>query len=155
MANAVVSGTRLIRAKSSDQNWTNDTLADITDLTFAIAANQKVRIRGHVQVYPTGTTGSFKFGFNGPASPTNMAISIFGYEDGSPSTLNAGTWHSTYVSTAMAFTTATQNNHIFFEGVFENGTNAGTFACRGAQSTTDASATTVMRGSHVEVEFLP
>lgn len=158
MANASISGTRLIGSTPADQSWTNNTMIDITGLTFAIAANAKVRIRGHLEIHPLGTTGDFQFGFNGPASPTYMKVSIIAIEVGAPPTLNAASSHAAAqygTGVTCGFNTASASNHIYFEGVFENGSNAGTFACQGAQVTTDASATKVLRGAHIEVDYLP
>lgn len=157
VANAAVSVTKVARHKLANQSWTADTtFADVTDLTFAMAANQKWKIR--VVMFVDNITGGdcgsgIKYQINGPASPTNIQLADKGYNH----TTNA---HQ-HFSTMTALTTPRNTNlpsaagTIELEGVYENGVNAGTFAVQAAQQASDADPAVVKRGSFIEAVLLP
>jgi hypothetical protein len=139
--------------KAADEARTNNTLADDTDLLFAMLANTKyvVRIRAW---WGTAATPDFKYATAGPASPT-LVRSMRKHIDPSALTTLASASSAAYIgSTAVNAGTGTTGGYVEIDTIIHNGANAGNFSFQWAQNTTDASATTLLAGSYLEYRQL-
>lgn len=133
--------------KTADQAITsNTTLADDTYLQFSMAANTTYAIR--FMYFITSGAGGINIGANGPSSPTKLRFSNF-VASGSttpPGLVNLAVVYGSLWSTVPTSPTIA----IGFDGVIQNGANAGTFAVQVAQNTSNAAATTFEKGSYLE-----
>lgn len=131
---------------SADQAITsNVTLANITGLVCQVEANRAYGFTAEIQFNLAGIVSGFKFGVSNPASPTNLVYTI---EAISSVAIIAGIGLTATLGAALA-TTGLHVCHIW--GVLENGANAGNLSIQVAQNTSDASALTVKRGSHLKI----
>jgi hypothetical protein len=128
-------------------NRTNATTsyADITDLVFSLAANTRYRISCQLQYDANATTTGLGIGWTGPASPTfvtgRMVASLTTATVGG--TVSAGN-DTGAVTTGSA---ATTNNAATFDGVWSNGSNAGSLQLRFKSEVAIASAIIIKAGS--------
>jgi hypothetical protein len=136
--------------KVADQTKTaNITIANDTELSFAMAPSTKYQVRGTI-LFDTGATGDFKWRHVGPASPT--LVRLFRQWIIPGTAVFAGMTVDTAFSAAdLALAGAgTTGGLIQLEGAVHNGLNAGNFAFAWAQNTSDATATIVRAGSYLE-----
>lgn len=134
--------------KTADQAKTsNNVRAADSELTIALLANTKYKIRG--QIHATAGAGGFWFQITGPASPT-LFDGMSWHIDGSGTTFSIN--HTTSFA-GFDFSTAT-SCVIHFEIIVHNGVNAGNFTLVWAQGTSNAAATTVRAGSYMEYHQL-
>jgi hypothetical protein len=148
---ALVSSAWTTLVKSADESRaSNTTLTADSTLTFAMSANKTYFIRAMIAYYSTSGTPDLKFDFTGPATP----VSVIG--QGSKTAINDGVLTSfvfnTYAGTALTIT-GTDNSALGYlkvEMMVRNGANAGTFAFRWAQNTSDPTNTTIVAGSMLE-----
>lgn len=131
--------------KTADQSITNNaTLTDDSALQFSMAANKTYAIRASLDVQMGA--GGLNIGSNGPASPTRVRVGV--------ALLNPTGTGSLYVGTAYgrvtSFTSAQVAWVLTIDAFVQNGANAGTFAIQFAQSSSNAAATTVSKGSYLE-----
>ncbi len=151
MANAAVVGHRVAGFKAADQSVTFDSaLGDVDDLTFAMAANQKYKVRAHLLCTVAGAA-AIQIGVAGPAAPANVHMFLMGLKDETSLTYYEGKILA--AAGSHVFTNATVV--VTIEGVWENGANAGTFSVQFCQGISGADAVTVKRGSFIEAELLP
>lgn len=149
----IANGTPWTRVvKTADQSITSSTtLVDDTALQFSMAANTKYIVRGMYIL--TAGSGGHKFSANGPASPTRVRLA------GIKETFASGTPLEgiliTAYGTPLWFHAGVVASicHVF-EGVIQNGANAGTFAMRIAQNSSNANATTFEIGSYIEYSVI-
>lgn len=136
--------------KAADQAISTTTLADVTDLTFALAANTKYHFRFIAIFRSAATTTGIGFSVNGPATPTSLAVGVT--ITGTIASATAGYWGS-YFFTAYdggGLTTgvsATATDYVAtVEGYIQTGATAGNIVLR-CKSEVAASAVTVRAGS--------
>lgn len=136
--------------KTSDQSISSNTsLADDSALQFTMAANKTYAIRAYYSV--SVGTGGVKISFNGPSSPTRLRFgAISGAGTSGASFQNGSLVASLYDTAIFNFTGGSSVMAFHFQGVVENGSTAGTFAMRIAQSSSSASATVYEKGSWLE-----
>jgi len=134
--------------KKADQQKTSDsTLADDLHLKFRMEVSTIYRVRGMI-FFDTAATPDFKFSFVGPASPTLVRFSrLQCIAGGTPAEIIID---QAYPAAVTLVGTGTNGGYISFEGLIQNGVNAGNFAFQWAQNTSDAGATIVRGGSFLE-----
>lgn len=136
--------------KSVDQTKTTDTtIADDSELLFAMLANTTYRFRGRVYINYTAA-GFFQSIVNGPAVPTYVSIHSNEVLTGGSSAFNE-TNALSYA--AFANFASGSSGYIEFDGIVINGANAGNLAFRWAQIVASGSAT-VKKGSWLEYSSL-
>jgi hypothetical protein len=141
--------------KTSDQSKTsNTTLANDTELTFALAANTKYAVRGRI-IFETGATGDFKWRHSGPASPTLVRIVRKAIVPAAAALSGVAIDSAFSAADITIIGTSAGAGYIEFDGIVQNGANAGTFAFQWAQNTTDVTATIVRAGSYLQWTTLP
>ena len=149
---STVSGQWTTIVKPANTARANTTiLAADPHLNLALPANSKVNIRLRFQVL-INANPDFKYRINGPASPT--LIRGFARVIQSSGTAPAARILNAYdaadqVLTATSLFTAQVEIDIYIE----NGSTAGDFGLLWAQNTTDATLTTMQRGSTLEYLF--
>jgi hypothetical protein len=136
--------------KRADQTKTSDaTIADDTELKFAMKANTRYLVRARVP-FNTTAAADMKWRHNGPASPTRVRLKRFAIIAGGTS-FGSIAIDNAYSAADIALAgTGSGDGWIEFEGTVENGSTAGDFVFRWAQGTSDASNTIVYRGSYIE-----
>lgn len=139
-----------VKKTTDESRASTTTFADDTDLKFAVAANKIYTIRGFIIRENEGTTGEFKFQFNGP---TIGAGHFAGYADWiSTNFATVGT--KSFITYATSANNVDDNNGqwgwIRFNAYLVNGANAGTFAFQWAQQVSNATPSIVTRGSYIE-----
>lgn len=127
---------------------TAQTAFQVSQLQFAMAASTNYRIRGRV-FYDTTANADFKYRFSGPASPAAVRIKT--------STIIPAATALTDIRVETAFGTSRSmvgasgaGGYIEFDGILQNGVNAGTFSFDWAQNTSDAGNTILGAGSWLE-----
>jgi hypothetical protein len=138
---ATPAGTPTYLYKAANTNIaSNTTLAADPDLQFSVSASKTYNIE--VVVFFNSGAGLFKCDFNGPASPTLILIDYLTFPPGGGVTENLDTaLNSVHVLTGGG------QGYVKFWIVFQNGTNAGTFAFRWAQNSSNSANTTAYAGS--------
>jgi hypothetical protein len=133
--------------KQATESRTSTTvLANDAELFFPMEAGRSYRI--HVNVYFVSTTAAdFQYGVTGPLSPTLLAVSRI--ECSPLSTPSFGDLKSAYYSSGVTCT-SNGTGWVTVEMLVHNGANAGTFAFTWAQNVSDASDTSVLKGSYLE-----
>jgi hypothetical protein len=132
---------------TTNRSVTGTAFADVTDLTFPVAANAEYHFRFVVHYTTNATTTGARFAINGPASPT--ALRVGGILPTGATAMNAGSQaaYDTAIFAATAGTGSTARMGII-EGVFRNGANAGTLALRFAAEVASPGQVTVLANSH-------
>lgn len=139
-------GFTLIQKTSDETIQSDDTFGADSELKFAMAANTTYSIKINVG-FNTSATADIKFELDGPASPTNVAYSgERTATSGTDASINGVAYNTAHAITG----TATGAGHAFFMVIVQNGANTGDFSLRWAQNTSDASNTTVLKGSTLE-----
>lgn len=140
--------------KSADESRnTTTTLADDATLVFPMAANLRYRFTARIWL-DTVAAADFKYRHTGPASPASVRIVR---QDIAPS---ATAWENIAVDEAYSsadvviLTAGTTGGYVEFKGVILNGSNAGNFAFKWAQNSSDAGNTTVRAGSYIEYQII-
>jgi hypothetical protein len=141
--------------KTADQSKTSDTtLAADTHLVAALAASTTYTFRLTVWL-STDATPDAKYDLNYTGSVTSVFLYVAntGYSGAiSSADLNSQTRTSLLPSYSLVGSTGTLT--IFLEGVITTDTS-GTLEFRWAQNTSSATATTVRKGSYLEVMQIP
>jgi hypothetical protein len=131
-------GPSAVCYKGSDQTSTSDTLADVTSMSFAVAASKDYYFEFDILHQATATTSGIAFSVNGPASPTDLAFSIRSPQTASTEITRHERAYDATGQTA-SIDTANDSSYTRITGIFRNGTNAGTlilrFRCEGAGQT--------------------
>lgn len=139
----------VVTKQTDEARSSTATLADDAELKFAMEANTKYLVRGRI-FFDTAATPDLKFGFNGPTSPTRVRVETRSVVPGATAygTIAVA---SVYETSGIAVAgSGTTGGFIAFEAIIENGSTAGDFVFTWAQNTSNASSTTVLRGSYLE-----
>lgn len=143
---------------TSDTSSTSNTLANITGLTWPVAASTSYSFDCKIIYQISSTTGSpaLQLSVNGPATPTQVSYCADGFTALTASDIEnvacaQGTTYQTKLFGAVP-TAATTNlvAHIF--GTLENGANAGTGAIQLSNPLAAGASVTVKRGSACVVQ---
>jgi hypothetical protein len=142
--------------KAADETITSDaTLSMDASLRFSAAANTKYAFEIEVW-FNTATAADFKFGLDGPASPTLVYAHVDAIppDDVSTTLSNSNTKHAvfkSYETTGISLTSTTQTaaGYVRMRGILQNGANAANCGFTWAQGTSDAGNTTVLAGSYI------
>jgi hypothetical protein len=141
--------------KSADQTFTTQTPANVTDMSFAVAASQDYYFK-FIVGYTCGAGRGVEWAITNPASPTFLvaAVHIFGQITTAGSTDAAVTGLITASGGVVSHTPtagATTSMSII-EGILSNGANAGTLQLQASEGngTTDVSVV-VKKGSYGEL----
>lgn len=130
---------------TTDRTTTTNVMIDCTNLGFSVAAGTNYAFRFVVHCLATSAATGVRFSINGPLVP--VAIRFGGIIPISTVAANFGSV-STYDSPVFAATTSTTVAVMgIIEGVFQNGTNAGTLQLRFCGELTNATVT-VQANSH-------
>jgi hypothetical protein len=142
----------LIKKIADQSKASNTTLANDDTLFFSMAANTKYSIRIRIFGVAPATPG-FKYQIVGPASPTLVLIETATRAPAGSSLTVSGTTASAFPAASTAIT-GNATSHFFLEidVVVQNGVNAGTFAFQWAQNASNATASIVRAGSHLEYQ---
>ena len=137
----------------ADRTSTSTTLADITDLSFAVAASKAYAFWCFLVYQTAATTTGININCDGPASPTGILFARY------VSTLlaGAGTKRMLRAYQAGTATASVETQDVNFpaigEGLLRNGSNAGTFALQFA-SEVGSSQVTIKAGSILVYKLL-
>jgi hypothetical protein len=140
--------------KTSDttRNSTTTLTAD-PDLTFTPAANTNYAFEFEI-FYTTATAADFKFGIDGPSTPTLFRASVRAIPPDNGGSFNAGAELqmklAAYETTGQSLTAASATDgYIQIIGIIQNGSNSSALAFTWAQNTSNAGDTTVHVGSRL------
>lgn len=142
--------TGIIRV-TQDRSTSSTSFVDITDLTYAVAANTSYSFRCTLTFQSNLATNGFAFSVNGPASPT-MIDYVTSYQTTANGTAGTDviTQRHDVAYNVMSNTTSTVTVNVnlsaTIEGTLDNGANSGTLAMR-YLSELGAQAITVKKGS--------
>jgi hypothetical protein len=133
--------------KSSNQSVTSSTtVANDSQLKFAVEANATYLFHVWLWVYAADGTPDIKLTFTGPSGSTLVwsPSTLYGTSDG---TTALGTVSAATV-TLNAFVDANERNQLYFGSIL-NGATAGDVTLQWAQNTSSGTATTVKAGSYI------
>ncbi len=134
--------------KTSDESIISDSsFADDGQLLFPVLENSTYSFRGHV-AFETDTAADFKFEFGGVAAAASVEISGI---DGNGNHFLSTAFNALH--TIPVIDTGTY--HVTFNGVVTTGATAGNISFRWAQNASDATSTTVKKGSYIEYMKMP
>jgi hypothetical protein len=138
---------------TANRSVTGTAFADVTDLTFPVAANTDYSFRFVVHYTTNATTTGARFAINGPASQT--ALRVGGLLPTGTGAMNTGS-QTAYNTAIFAATTGPGATAVMgiIEGVFRNGANAGTLALRLAAEVISPGQVTVLANSHGVLELI-
>lgn len=132
--------------KSADQTKTTDnTLADDSELLFAMATNTVYRFRAKIYI-TYNSSGFFQSKVNGPASPTTVFIHVNEVLTGGSSSM-VETQALSYA--AFGNFGSGSSGFIEFDGIVANGVNSGNLAFQWSEIVATGSAV-VKKGSWLE-----
>lgn len=139
--------------KTADQAIASSAaLADDTHLQFAMAANTTYHIKA-CYVASVGS-GGVKISCNGPAMPALVGVAGI-IANATTTSQNIPGARSLDYEIAMWDHAPVNANMVYhIQGVVQNGPNAGTFALRIAQNSSDVSPTSFLKGSWLEYRAL-
>lgn len=139
-------GLPLVKYKTADQsNSSNTTLADVTDMAWAMAVSGEYVLEVICFVVSAATTTGLVLALNGPASPTAVQYSMESPTSGTAGFHSGATAYETaLVATGVLSTTLPQAVRLW--GHIRNGSNAGDLQLR-MRSEVSGSNTTIRRGS--------
>lgn len=144
---------RLTCRKSADQAFATATLANVTDLSFAVAASQDYYFKFAVMFTSTTTTSGLALAVTIPASPTAFSYAVsFTSLTGNVATNIQGSAAASAgkVQTASATAAATAYMAIV-EGILSNGVNAGTLQLQASEGGGTVASQTIKKGSYGEL----
>ncbi len=130
----------------ADQTVTSSTtVVEVPELTIVVGPYERVWAE-YVVLFDTVAAADFKYIVDGPGSPTRYRLSVVEQLDAATS--------ATAVITAEAersvLTASATEGSLNLKLLFENGATAGDIAFKFAQATSNAGATVVEAGSHVD-----
>lgn len=143
IASPMVLGTSL-RVASDVASTDSTNFADVTGLTFPVAASTKYSFSCQISYTTAVSTTALHLSVNGPASPTALDYSVVTATTATAGHNASQTAYDTVTNPATGGG-ATRLPILMF-GMIENGTTAGTFAIR-LKSEVGSSAATVAKGS--------
>jgi len=150
------SGPTVLR-KTADQAITVAGFVNVTDLGFTADASGVYFVKGFIMYQSSATTMGVLLSFNGPASPTKMrihtakeltAVATAGTDKFSEVVATA---YDTPNPNSTAEIAANTDQLFWFEGVFVNGANAGTFTLRLSKENVAGTAT-IMANSYMQYQ---
>ncbi len=129
---------------SADRTNLTTSFADVTDLSFSVAASTNYEMECAI-VYQTGNTGTGSIGYslNGPASPNHvsgMFVSTQSNSTGGTGSMNFNTYDGGGITGSVA--AANADVYGIFKAYFRNGANAGTLQLRFKSETVAVTVTT-------------
>lgn len=138
--------------KSADQTFTTTTLANVTDMSFAVAASQDYYFKFVVMFQSTTTTSGIGLGVTCPASPTGItyAVSIYSAAAGTAGAFQGVSSASGTAVLTTAAVAANTNYTATIEGILSNGANAGTLQLQARQGGGTAANQVVKKGTYGE-----
>jgi hypothetical protein len=150
MIHAVVVSSQVFTV-AADQALANSTTPiDITDLAMPIGPNVKFGIKAWIPFNLGAASGGFRFQLGGSISPNNILVSGVVYNCVSSTLAKAGL--ITSFGSPFAGALAAAGTHIaMFEGLIDNGANAGFLTIQFAQNASNASPITIKAGAALEV----
>jgi hypothetical protein len=140
------------KKKTADQTRTSSTvLTDITDLTFAISANEEWDIDA-ILVYDANITADIQFAVTAPAGATLVNASVSGYGTGiTGGSYNATNKHEPITALATGVPVGGNNagflTPVLLRGTVVNGGTAGNITLQMAQNVSDAVGSIVKANS--------
>lgn len=134
--------------QQADESKGSATVAASNTLVFAMAANTKYLVRGHI-ILAAAPSADMRWRHAGPASPTRVRLAR-------RTIVPSGTAHGNVaVDTAysaadidMTFSSGTEGS-IAIDGIIENGANAGNWEFQFGVVTADGNNAIVRRGSWI------
>lgn len=139
--------THVQKQADETRSLTGGTAASDGELLFAMAANTKYLVKGHIR-YTTDPTPDFRWALDGPASPDRVRLATWAIGHGAAAHSQVQTYTAYTGQIAMPAASGT-DGACGFDGIVENGANAGNFFFGWRQNTSDAAPTTVNRGSWI------
>lgn len=141
-------------SKATDTSVASSTaLITDVDLTLPMGANSLVSMRGRIN-YSASEAGRVKWQHAGPAAPGGIQINRRAIAPGDVAYTGVAI-DTTYSTADIAVLGAAGSGVIAFEGTIQNGPNAGNFAVKWAQNTSDPTPTKIKAGSFIEYVYLP
>lgn len=139
-----ISGTRSVTLKTSDQAFTSTNYADVSQMSFAVAANSTYHFRFLAAYSTSDAAVGISFAINGPANQSKITYQRFFSRSATDSPIY---YASTYDHTAnTSFAATTGLYQCIIEGLIVTGNTAGTLALRAA-SETNGTAVNCLSGS--------
>lgn len=132
---------------SADVTNATTTFANVTGLSFAVAASTKYDVECSIAYTANATTTGLGLSWTGPASPTQASAMVIGATSTTAATVATLTGNDTgTVWTASAALSPTLN-HATLTGHWSNGTTAGTLQLRVKSEVAVASGIVIKAGS--------
>lgn len=151
-----VTGVWVENEKAADESIASDALLSMdADIRFFANANNIVAFEA-VVFFSSATAADFKFGWDGPASPTlfSARVAYMGPDSGTsfgPGQDTQGKWTAyETVGESINSSVFTAGGSIHIKGILHNGANASSCGFTWAQGTSNVGATTVHAGSWIK-----
>jgi hypothetical protein len=142
---------KIYKVSGSDFTSSLNSAVTVTGLSWSIAANEEQNFDCILNTTNTATS-LFRFGVNGPASPTAVAVT-YSYRStayGTEVVNAAGAFTATVTTAAVTSSVLTTPLPFHIRGIVKNGSNAGTIAIN-ATASTNGQTGTVRTGSMCRV----
>lgn len=143
---------RIVRLAADSSASTSTTMANLTGMSFSLAANTAYTVSCDVFYRVSATTGGVTLTFIGPTSPTYVIFGgyeAYGSDNTSYNSVSSSFGTSLFNKTAN---TATTNLSVHISGTIENGSNSGTLQLQYANIVASAGSVTIKRGSWCTVQ---
>jgi len=130
------------KVATSNVTTSSTTAANVTGLTWSIAANQEMTFDCNLNTLNTATS-LLRFNVNGPASPTAVSVG-YSYRSTAYATeviTGAGAFSATATSTSVTSSVLTTPILFNISGTIKNGSTAGTVAVMASASTAGQTGT--------------
>lgn len=139
-------GSMQIKRKTSDQNnSSNTTLADVTDLSWSIVASGIYVVEFYIFHVSAATSTGLVLALNGPASPDRVRYFVHSPTSATATFHGGATAYDTaIIATGVVSTSVPQGTYM--HGYVDNGANAGTLTLR-MRSEVSGSNATIQEGS--------
>jgi len=135
--------------KTGDQAITsNSTLFTDANMQFAMGASETWYVSVNITMITTGNTPDVQFSFTVPTGGW-MLINGWGL-DSDGTTFKCATWYGATPAAQDFEVVNATNKNFTFRGLVWTGTTSGSFALQWAQFVSNASSTTMARGSNIQ-----
>lgn len=142
-------GVTLFGVSTATQSFTNNTtLADVTSLSVAIAANEKMHVK--IVLYTSTGIGGLKLALNGPAGFTSLHYIVQATKTTGVGTAGQHTAYNSSTGESSSTLIAMELHAIII-----NGETAGNIVARAAQNSSNASASDILRDSFISGDVIP